>query len=251
MKITTSIVKSANTKAVREQMWELYQLYYKVEKAIFLKRFEVNHYYALYKVAGTLIGFTALRTKTIESERGKATCIYVGQSCILQQYRNRSLIPQTCIKVTFKSFMKHQFRPIYLWCDSLTYKPYLAFVKATTYTFPTWKKETPVHIQTMINKLGAFYYGERFDHETGTVNKEINIVSDRSAIITEKDRLQPDIDFYANMNPNYREGTGLITITHASIPNFMHCVIRSLKKIILLSPSNKPTTPGYSPKVLA
>ena len=252
MKLTTRVVKSAKTKAIREQMWALYQRYYQLEKEVFLKRFEVNHYYALYEAAGELVGFTALRTKVVDSEKGKATCIYVGQSCILQEYRNRSLIPHTCVYATLEAFLKNPFRPIYLWCDSLTYKPYLAFVKATTYTFPTWKKETPAHIKTMINQLGTFYYGERFNPETGTVKKDVNIVTDASAIITAKDRQQADIDFYAKMNPNYLDGNGLITITQASIPNFMHCAIRSVKKQLFPKPSNKKVTATISPsKVMA
>ena len=251
MKLTTRVVKSAKTKAIREQMWALYQRYYQVEKEVFLARLKVNQYYALYEVAGELVGFTALRTKAVESEKGIATCIYVGHSCILKEYRNRSLIPQTCMSITLKAFLRHPFRPIYLWCDSLTYKPYLAFVKATTYTFPTWKKETPAHIKTMINKLGTFYYGERFNPETGTVRKDVNIVTDSSAVITAKDRQQADIDFYAKMNPNYLDGNGLVTITQASIPNFMHCAVRSLKKQLGLKSNNKRTTPNFSPTVIA
>lgn len=230
MKLTTKIVKSIETLHIRKQMFQLYQQYYQIDETAFLERFESNQYYALYKVNGELVGFTGLRTKELETAKGKVMCIYVGQSCILAPYRNKALIPRTCVELVAKSFLRNPFRPIYLWCDSLTYKPYLAFVKATTYTYPTRKKETPQHIQNMINELGQYYYGKRFNPATGTVKKDINIVNDPSAIITEKDRQQPDIDFYASMNPNYLEANGLITVTHASIGNFMHCAIRCLKK---------------------
>ena len=230
MKLTTRVVTSEATKTIRHKMWALYQNYYQLDQASFLDRFNVNQFYALYEVNEGLVGFTALRTKEFETEKGKAMCIYVGQSCILKQYRNRNLIPQTCVSVVAKAFLQNPLRPMFLWCDSLTYKPYIAFSKATTYTYPSHKKETPKHIQSLINQLGTYYYGERFDPATGTVKKDVNIVNDPSSIITTEDRLDPAIDFYAKKNPNYLDATGLITVTEASFGNFFHCAVKCMKK---------------------
>ncbi|MCB0641666.1 MAG: hypothetical protein KDC44_08500 [Phaeodactylibacter sp.] len=241
MKLKTRVVPSAATQALRPKMWSLYQEYYQLDEAVFLQRFEVNQYYALYEVEGELVGFTALRSREFESSRGKVMCIYIGQSCILQQYRNRSLIPQTCVSLVARSYRQNPLRPIYLWCDSLTYKPYLAFSKATTYTYPSHKRATPEHIQSLINQLGTYYYGEKFNPGTGTVKKEVNIVNDPSAIIRPQDRQEPAIDFYARKNPHYLEGNGLITITQASVDNFMYCAVRCLKKQLCIKKSPRPS----------
>jgi hypothetical protein len=147
MKLSTKVLASQNTKKHRAAMWELYQRYYQLDKEIFNQRFEKIDYYALYFVENRLVGFTALKTKEIFDGRRNVMCIYTGQAVIEHEYRNKALIPRSCAYLTLKSLLQRPLRPIYVWCDSLTYKPYLAFMKATTYTFPTWRKETPDDVQ--------------------------------------------------------------------------------------------------------
>lgn len=230
MKLSTKVVPSAKTQNIREEMWQLYQRFYKLDRTSFDQRFQRVQYYALYFTKGKLVGFTALKTKEVDDGKRKVMCIYTGQAVIDYQYRNQALIPRSCAYLTMQSFLQNPFRPIYVWCDSLTYKPYLAFIKATTYTYPTWRRATPENIQNIIHQLGKFYYGTNYQVETGTVKKNSNIVSDASTFITERDRQNPDINFYARINPNYLEGRGVITITQASIDNFIHCAWRCVKK---------------------
>ena len=229
-RLNTEILKSENTLSVRDQMWRLYNRYYQVEPASFFARFAGNDYYALYKKGDRLIGFTALRLKEIKTPYGKFMTFYVGQSIIDKNFRNRSLIPQTCVKVVAKNFALNPFQPLLVWCDSLTYKPYLAFAKATTEYYPTYKKQTPDYIKAVRDELGKHYYGENYDPATGTVAKDKVIVDDPSTAISEKDLQNPDIRFFTEANKNYRQGHGLITIVPANAKNFAYCFKRCLKK---------------------
>ena len=122
--------------------------------------------------------------------------------------------------------------PVYIWCDSLTYKPYLGFANSTKNYYPSYKGPTPPKIKAIMDKLGVHYYGQHYDQATGTVHKAANIVSDPSSIITEEDRNNPDIDFFARVNPGYMEGRGLLTIVPASLPNFLFCAQKCLKRLM-------------------
>lgn len=250
MRLRTQIVKSENTQNIRTQMWELYRKYYHTEEAAFYQRFNTNQYYALYRCEGQLVGFTGLREKEIFNASGTALCVYIGQTIIDTRFRKYSLIPRSCLYIVLKNFLANPFRPIYLWCDSLTYKPYIAFAKATTYTYPTRKKETPDHVQQLIHKLGRIYYGNQYNPARGTVKKEMNVVNDSSSIITRQDLQQADIAFYASSNPDYRKGHGLITITKASVGNFIHCALRCLKKQLRFKPYRQNTARAI-PEVMA
>ena len=110
----------------------------------------------------------------------------------------------------------------------------MAFAKATTEYYPSYKNQTPVQVKAILDKLGQHYYGDRYDPSTGTVQKDQIIVDDPSTQITEQDLQNPDIAFFAKANKNYRKGHGLLTIVPANVNNFVYCFKRCLQKQLSL-----------------
>ena len=229
-RFATAIIPSDKTGKFQQKMWELYNCYYKVDPTSFFARFDSNDYYALYQEGDQLVGFTGFRLKEVHTEYGSYMTFYIGQSIIDENFRNRSLIAKTCVRIVTENFFKNPLKPLFLWCDSLTYKPYLAFAKATTEYYPTYKKTTPPHVKAIMNELGRHYYGDNYDSATGTVRKDKIIVADPSTEISDEDRQHPDIDFFTKANKNYRQGHGLLTIVPASSKNFLYCLKRCLRK---------------------
>lgn len=230
-KIKAGVITAAEAKAFKTRMWNLYSNYYNVDQAAFFARFDSNDFYAIYKKGEELVGFTGLRLRTFDLDGEEVMTFYLGQTVMRSDCRGKSLLPRTCSLLFAQHFLKNPTMPIYVWCDSLTFKPYLLFSNSLKKCYPTRLEATPKNIQTLINKLGHHYYKNNFDPATGTVYKENNIIEDPSSTITEADRQNnPDIDFFANANPGHSKGHGLITIAPINFTNFLFLVKKCIKK---------------------
>lgn len=230
-KIKTGIIKANEAQAYQTEMWNLYSNYYDVDQSSFFSRFNSNDYYAIYTKNEKIVGFTGLRLRIFEIAGEEVMTLYLGQTVMHSDCRGRSLFPRTCSIIFAQHFLKNPTMPIYAWCDSLTYKPYLIFSNSLKKCYPSRKEATPPKVKELINKLGNHYYNDCFDPETGTVFKQNNIIDDPTAIITKSDRQRnADIDFFANANPGHTNGHGLITIAPINFTNFLFLVKKCIKK---------------------
>ena len=228
-KLTTTILTASATMEWRDQMWNLYNRYYNTDQKAFFNRFNSNNFYAIYTYGKELVGFTGFRINAKKGQK-KYNTIYIGQTVMDATFRGKSLIPRTCCLVFAKMFIKNPFTPIYVWVDALTYKPYLLFANSFECCYPSRKNKTPNDVKTLMDELGTHYYGENYNPDYGTVRKMTNVINDPSTLISEKDRQHPDIDFYANANPNYVKGHGLITMAPVNLRNFLYLIKKCIKK---------------------
>lgn len=229
-KLETRIVSAAATIAYQQDMWSLYANYYQVSQQSFFDRFKTNDLYALYTYGKQIVGFTGFRMKMVETEQGRCQALYIGQTVMDSKFRGQSLLPRTCCLLFAKHFLTNPRCPIYVWCDALTYKPYLLFANSLNTYFPTRHQATPPREKAIINQLGKHYYGDNYNEEQGTVRKSANVISDPSVIITMENRLNPDIDFFARANPGHAQGHGLLTIARIDWSNFFFLLKKCLKK---------------------
>ena len=143
------MVPANQTKPHQLEMWQLYSKYYQVSPASFFDRFESNDFYALYTCDEKLVGFTGFRMKETTTEFGTFQTLYIGQTVMENAFRGRSMLPRTCCKLLLSFFLKNPFRPVYVWCDALTYKPYLLFANSVKRFYPSYQNATVPKIKTL------------------------------------------------------------------------------------------------------
>ncbi len=228
--LKTALLPAPTASLRRNEMWELYNRYYNTDQQSFFDRFQTNDYYAVYMDNGSLVGFTGFRTRMIETPYGKVKTLYIGQTVMDQLYRGQSIIPRTCCRIFAQHFLSNPFGPIYVWCDALTYKPYLLFANALDEYYPRRERLMPPKIKAIVDQLGEHYYGANYSSEKGTVRKPYNSINDQTAIIHPDHLTNPAIAFYAKSNPAYTEGHGLITLAPITFRNFFFLVKKCLKK---------------------
>ena len=224
------VLKSSEVLQLRQEMWQIYNKYYEVDRTAFFNRFTSNDFYAIYKDGEDIIGFTALRIRPITTQDGTFMTFYLGQSVIEQEFRGGSLIPKTCFNLFVQHFMNHPFMPLYVWCDALTYKPYMIFANAMERFYPSRQHTMTPKIRRLINKIGQTYYPDSFDPQTGTVMKGSNVIDDITAVIDEQKMQHPDIHFFTQANPKYTKGHGLITIAPINFRNFVSLIRKIANK---------------------
>lgn len=217
-----------------DELWTLYAPHHNFTREAFEDRLKKGMTYVTrYRdfTSGILVGMTAIRVeKTILTSGIKVHTVYSGMSYIEPPYRGLRLLPRTLGHYGTKLKLRHPFGNVYLWSDAISYKPYVVSARSTKELYPSRKGETPAHIREFIQWVGKRYYGDAFDPETGTVRKTSNRLKDHVAPITEKELEDPDIRFYAENNPFYQRGDGLINVIPLSWENLSTSFFKALTK---------------------
>jgi hypothetical protein len=239
--------------AVKAEMWRIYSPYYHYSEDYFYSRISNNTHYALYRKEGRLVGFTGLRLKTItidgeenffysKRQRHYFT-IYFGQTVITAEVRSTGIINKTGIlllKKYWKTLFTH--RTVF-WADALSYRAYLVFAKNLLAYYPSVKEDLPAAILQLRDKLGSNYYADRFCSKTGTVRKDSYLIRDSRVEITSDKLNDLDISYYAQANPKYKEGYGLLTMGPASWKNILFMIGKFFRKWLESKLTPQPSGP--------
>jgi hypothetical protein len=148
------------------------------------------------------------------------------------------------LPLVFKHYLRHPFTPAVMWCDALSYKPYLAQARYMRDFYPNRLVETPADLQELRDRLGDFYYGKSYNPGLGTVSKESSRLKMHVAQIGQKEMQHPDIRFFAESNPGHLKGDGILILTPFNLRNFLTLFARLAKKAI--PGRKKQLQPGYA-----
>lgn len=212
------------------EMWSLYRKFYDHSHSSFLERLKKNDYYSIYRDGERLIGFTGLRIKRERIQGRRNLLINFGQTIIEPTYRGKSLIPATGFKLCCKFGWEILLSKTYFWADCLTYKAYLVFAKTLAEYYPTYKLDSTRQAQSVIDCIGQTYYADSYCATSGTVCKDSIVVNDVNNYIPKEYLLDQDISFYAQVNPGFTKGDGLITLGPVNLKNFMLLLKRAGQK---------------------
>jgi hypothetical protein len=218
-----------------QEMWALYQKFYCYSEEYFRERIPTrNTHFAFFYDGDSLVGFTGLRINRIKPNGKRVLLLYFGQAAIEPAYRGKNLLRRMSIKIGMKYILDLIFSNGYCWMDAVSFKSYLFFAKSMAEFYPSRHEPTPPQEREVICQIGNTYYKDAFNPALGTVEKEVNFVTDPSAVITERHLSSPDIRFYASVNPGYAQGHGLITVVPMSFKNLFHVVRTVIKRQGLL-----------------
>ncbi len=226
--ISVGIIKPTLTTEYLRDMWVLYSRYHDVDQRSFFYEMGSNDYYALYTNGKKLIGFTGFRYRKINTEHGTCQAIQISQTVMDKNFRGQSLVPRTCLSLFIKHYLRYPFRPLYAWCDAVSFKPYLMFANEVENFYPTAIEETPVKIKSVLAQLGNHHYGVNYNPKTNVVRKFQKVINDDTTTITEEDLENPHIAFYNKQKLDHIHGNGFLVIAPINFRNMLFLI----KKII-------------------
>lgn len=205
--------------AQKQSMWAIYQQIYNYTEENFMVRITSHTHISLYLHAGEIIGFTGLRINRVQIEGRRHLLLYFGQTVILHAFRGQSLIQTTALKLVLKYWKDWVLHEVWFWYDALSYKAYLASAKCAQEVYPSHRCPITEKVKRVRDFAGKTWYGDTYCPQSGTVAKQINVLNDNATHIYQEDLSNPDVAFYAQANPKYAEGHGLLTIVPVSTAN--------------------------------
>ena len=166
-KLTVTLNDYLLPESTKEQMWEVYKQYYNYSYEEFMKRIPTNDLYSFYLHEGRIVGFTGLRVDRAYVGGRKQFLIYFGQTVIENEYRGKSLIPVTGLKLCCKYWKEFFTGKVFMYADALTYKAYLVFAKTVGEMYPSYKRSNSQLVNGIFDLIGNTYYRGTLTRKTG------------------------------------------------------------------------------------
>lgn len=219
------------THAQKAEMWAVYRGFYHYSEAYFMERINCNTHFSLYLYAGKIVGFTGLRIDKTRVNGRPQLLLYFGQTVICRAFRGQSLIQTTALLLVLKYWREWLTSNIWFWYDALSYKAYLASAKCAHEMYPSCRRPMTDLARQLRDFAGKTWYGEAYCPHSGTVAKPANVLNDTATQIAPEDLENPDVAFFAQINPRYAEGHGLLTFVPVSLANMGILLRRYWKRL--------------------
>lgn len=213
---------SALSQAELDAMWALYSPHHHVEREPFLARCKSMEQVATFHHQGAIVGMVGIRWRTFQVLGEPIDTIYFGQTFVDPAHRGRLLIQRLVVKLFLQARARAPKRRVMLWNDALSYKPYLGMANHLAEFYPSRHEGSPPWVMELLRQIGAHYYPESFDPQTGTVRKTSKLLRPGVSQITQRDLEHPDIAHYARCNPEHAQGHGLLITCPLSFKNLAH-----------------------------
>ena len=221
IKIRFRKVKSFSTDE-NHILWSVFQESYDLSFEDFLKKQQSLDRYAIYlNQEQQIVGYTGIRDHSFVTGNKKYRTIYFGQTIIKSEYRKKNLIQKTVVKLFSQHFLSLRRSKLFIWNDSLSYRPYLIMAKNLKCYYPSANVQHQKEHIEIRDILGEKYYGASYCSKTGTVQKNKTILKEKELTLSNKDLSNPHIQFFISKNPNFVKGHGLITFCPATMNNLL------------------------------
>lgn len=189
------------------------QFYDDTDEQVFLRDFYDKDYcLALYHDTGGLVGFTTQKIMELEADGRKIHGVFSGDTIIHKSYWGELELFKVWADFWFRYAEKYDEFYWFLICKG--YKTYRILPLFWSEYYPCYNKETPEHIQEIIDAYAEKLYPEEYDKADGVI--KYSHVKDKLragvADVGEHEMKNKDIAFFCRQNPGYVNGNDLACI---------------------------------------
>lgn len=180
---------------------------------------------------GALVAFGAARLFTVEWEGRRYGIVYTGWAAIEPRYRGRNLVQKAGVHFTLRCRLRHPRMPLYWLFGASTYRSYLLMRHNFVDFWPHPTRPWPAR-ELQLRRLAMEALADpNWDADAGVVRRfgtqryRDGVVADDPSVLAD-----PDIRFYAALNPRQAEGDTLICLAELSLRGWLRTAWRMLAR---------------------
>jgi hypothetical protein len=218
---TTTVNRLSSAEA--GQMFSLYSAYFEATaETIFRKDLAEKEYVILLRdAAGSIQGFStgAVLNFTTGETRGRA--IFSGDTIIHHQHWGELTLPLAFAAQAGRIKAEQPETPLYWFLISMGYRTYRYLPLFFHDYFPRWDQPTPAEPQRLLDTLACGKFGAAYDSRTGVIRYPESRGQLRGAWgdVRESMMRKPEVCFFLEKNPGYRNGDELACLAELSAEN--------------------------------
>ncbi len=207
-------------------LFSLYQEYYggtsySLFKSDFLKKDRV---FLMFDESETVKGFSTLEISDT-TVAGKEICVlFSGDTIIDREYWGTQALTRKFLEISAEIYREKQDIPIYWLLIVKGHRTY-RYLKTFYYDYyPAFNgdADTEKEFRELANELASRRFGDCYDTRSGIVQfpESHGHLQDAWADIPEKDLRLPDVRFFLEKNPGYRNGDELVCLCRIAPENY-------------------------------
>jgi hypothetical protein len=220
---TESVVQSTRNVRVRivasddltslevERMYAVFAKYYNNHsREIFVRDLlEKDHVIVLRDSKTKVIqGFSTLMKVDLAKYGLNAIGFYSGDTVLEREYWGSKALGAAFLTFLWREKIKNPFRPVYWFLISKGYKTYLLMANNFNTHYPRLDRETPNHIQRIMDSFYADRFGAQYNREMGLIEFDDAscCLKEKVAAISQELIKNEKIRFFAKKNPRWELG---------------------------------------------
>lgn len=170
--------------------------------------------------------------KVLEVEWGGQThgVLYNAWSAIDPSFRGGNIIQRAGMRMFLDYRLRHPFRPVYFAMMSSTYKSYLLMTRNFAECFPHRESTFRERERSICNIALRRIAGDDWDPDAGVVRRHGALRYKEGVVADDGDHGDPDVAFYAKMNPGQHEGDSLACIAPLTTSNWARMGVKAARR---------------------
>ena len=153
---------------------------------------------------------------------------YLGQAMVVPELRRSGIAIVSPLLLGFQAVHRGRPKRVFVWQDCITVRTFLLAARHAPHTWPYPGKVMPEEIRFVRDAVGRSMYGPAYDPAAGVVRKTERIVVEPD--IDPRRLKDPLVAFYAQANPGYVHGDGLLQVFPMSWPLLAWSTARALRR---------------------
>jgi hypothetical protein len=177
----------------------------------------------------TVRGFTTLRRLRTVVDGEPIAAFYSGDTIVDRTSWGQLALQRVWAATVWQEALKLSDARIYWFLTSCAYRTYRFLPLFFKIFFPCYSAEMPQQVRIDRDSLGRLQFGDQFDSATGVVHfRHATPVREGMADFAESRLHDPHLAFFAQANPGFARGEGLVCLAQISESNLTAAAKRML-----------------------
>ena len=234
----TVVAHAALTTEERRQMYALLRRYFSgTDRAVFDTDLREKESVILLRdiQSGRIQGFSTLMRMISSVDGNQVVAFFSGDTIIDREYWGETVLSriwgQTVLKEADRLLAECPGASVYWFLICSGYKTWRFLPLFFRQFYPNAETPTPPHIRRMLDTLGTTKFGDQYLPGRGIVRfRRATPLRDGVAEITEERLRDPQVAFFARMNPGHAEGDELACVAELSRSNLTRAAHRLMSR---------------------
>ncbi|HUQ09868.1 MAG TPA: hypothetical protein VM146_06085 [Steroidobacteraceae bacterium] len=231
-RITTTVHATGTlTPEQWDDIWILTQEFFDVERAYAEDELRRRRHIALFRMNDALLGMASLEAFTARFRGRRVTAISTAHVLLRENWRGRNLLQRLGFRTFLRERLRHPLRPIYWFFDTFSYKSYLLLPRNFDVFWPRHDQPTPEAQAALMDSLASQVYGSAWQPDRGIVARsgQKRMRETAAPLILARDS-DPNLEFFARVNPGHAEGDMLVCLCPLSAGNWISLLRNVLRR---------------------
>lgn len=178
---------------------------------------------------GMLVAFGAVDVVEAEREGRAETVLYTHWAVIHPRLRGANILQRVGLRCFLRARLRHPLRPIHWLFSASTFTSYALLARNYETYWPRPGITTPAGVRAMLDGVMRRLEGASWDPEAGVLRRHgasryrEGVVEDDPSIL-QHPVLGPAVRFYAERNPDQRDGDSLVCLCPLTAANWWVCL---------------------------